>query len=292
MAAPAPGRRRRGDNGTRRRLEVRGISLSFGGNNALDEVSLHADHGEVVGIIGPNGAGKTTLFDVISGFLHPDAGRVELGGRRRHRPHGLGPRPARPGPLLPGLAALRRADGPRRAGRLARALHRRRRPLQRHAAAAAPGPDRGRRHGAGRRAPRPVRPRRASPTTWSASCPPAPGGSSTWPPWWPTSRPSSSSTSRRRAWPSARSRPWSACSATCATGSTPPCSSSSTTSPSLPSWPTAWWPWTAAPCSSAGRRATSSSRPWWARPSSAPTRSPSRARAPRPRSTITEVDRA
>ena len=64
----------------RAELEVRGISLTFGGNAALSDVSLHADHGEIVGIIGPNGAGKTTLFDVVSGFLHPDAGRVELAG--------------------------------------------------------------------------------------------------------------------------------------------------------------------------------------------------------------------
>ena len=61
-------------------LAVQGVSLTFGGNAALDDVSLHATHGEIVGIIGPNGAGKTTLFDVISGFLRPDAGRVELGG--------------------------------------------------------------------------------------------------------------------------------------------------------------------------------------------------------------------
>jgi len=61
-------------------LEVRGISLSFGGNAALNDASLHADHGEIVGIVGPNGAGKTTLFDVISGFLHPDTGLVELAG--------------------------------------------------------------------------------------------------------------------------------------------------------------------------------------------------------------------
>ena len=64
----------------RAELEVRGISLTFGGNAALSDVSLHADHGEIVGIIGPNGAGKTTLFDVVSGFLRPDAGRVELAG--------------------------------------------------------------------------------------------------------------------------------------------------------------------------------------------------------------------
>ncbi len=59
---------------------MRGLSIHFGGNAALDDVSLHAGHGEIVGIIGPNGAGKTTLFDVISGFLRPDAGHVELGG--------------------------------------------------------------------------------------------------------------------------------------------------------------------------------------------------------------------
>ena len=74
-AVPAPAER----NG-HHELAVRGLSLNFGGNAALDDVSLHAAHGEIVGIIGPNGAGKTTLFDVVSGFLHPDAGRVELGG--------------------------------------------------------------------------------------------------------------------------------------------------------------------------------------------------------------------
>jgi ABC-type branched-subunit amino acid transport system ATPase component len=68
------------DGGGRAEIAVRGLSLSFGGNNALHDVSLHADHGEIVGIIGPNGAGKTTLFDVVSGFLHPDAGRVEMAG--------------------------------------------------------------------------------------------------------------------------------------------------------------------------------------------------------------------
>jgi branched-chain amino acid transport system ATP-binding protein len=61
-------------------LEVRGVSLRFGGNAALDDVHLSADMGEIVGIIGPNGAGKTTLFDVISGFLRPDGGHVQLNG--------------------------------------------------------------------------------------------------------------------------------------------------------------------------------------------------------------------
>jgi ABC-type branched-subunit amino acid transport system ATPase component/predicted MFS family arabinose efflux permease len=79
LAAPAPGPSTPNRDG-RPEVEVRGLSLSFGGNNALHDVSLHADHGEIVGIIGPNGAGKTTLFDVVSGFLHADAGRIELAG--------------------------------------------------------------------------------------------------------------------------------------------------------------------------------------------------------------------
>ncbi len=78
LAAQAAGPRAGRDGGNE--LEVRGLALSFGGNIALDDVSLHAAHGELVGIIGPNGAGKTTLFDVISGFLRADQGRVELRG--------------------------------------------------------------------------------------------------------------------------------------------------------------------------------------------------------------------
>ena len=77
-AAPAPVAPEAG--GGHDELAVRGLSLNFGGNATLDDVSLGAAHGEIVGIIGPNGAGKTTLFDVISGFLRPDGGRVELGG--------------------------------------------------------------------------------------------------------------------------------------------------------------------------------------------------------------------
>ncbi len=68
------------DGGRRAALEVGGISVSFGGIAALNDVSLHADRGEIVGIIGPNGAGKTTLFDVISGFLRPDTGWVRVAG--------------------------------------------------------------------------------------------------------------------------------------------------------------------------------------------------------------------
>ncbi len=61
-------------------LELSGVSVSFGGMQALGDVSLELRSGEVLGLIGPNGAGKTTLFDVISGVREPDKGRVLLGG--------------------------------------------------------------------------------------------------------------------------------------------------------------------------------------------------------------------
>jgi ABC-type branched-subunit amino acid transport system ATPase component len=60
-------------------LEVREVSVSFGGIRAVDDVSFTLAKGEVLGIIGPNGAGKTTLFDLISGITKTDAGRVRLG---------------------------------------------------------------------------------------------------------------------------------------------------------------------------------------------------------------------
>jgi ABC-type branched-subunit amino acid transport system ATPase component len=59
-------------------LEVRGLSVHFGGLRAVAEVDFHVAAGEIVGLVGPNGAGKTTIFNVISGMLQPTAGRIQL----------------------------------------------------------------------------------------------------------------------------------------------------------------------------------------------------------------------
>ena len=61
-------------------LEVRDVTVRFGGLTALDTVSLTAAPRQVTGIIGPNGAGKTTLLNVLCGFVRPDAGGLSLGG--------------------------------------------------------------------------------------------------------------------------------------------------------------------------------------------------------------------
>jgi branched-chain amino acid transport system ATP-binding protein len=62
-------------------LEVRDVSIHFGGIQALGDVSLTVGAGEAVGLVGPNGAGKTTLFDCISGRRRPDRGSVRFEGR-------------------------------------------------------------------------------------------------------------------------------------------------------------------------------------------------------------------
>jgi branched-chain amino acid transport system ATP-binding protein len=63
-------------------LELRGVSKSFGGVHAVDNVSFSIDAGELVGLIGPNGAGKTTAFNLVSG-VHPlSGGEVFFRGER------------------------------------------------------------------------------------------------------------------------------------------------------------------------------------------------------------------
>src|SRR5262245_35417919 len=61
-------------------LEVQASTKRFGGLLANREVSLAIDEGEIVGLIGPNGAGKTTLFNCITGYMHPDGGRIVFDG--------------------------------------------------------------------------------------------------------------------------------------------------------------------------------------------------------------------
>lgn len=61
-------------------LEAIGLSRSWGGVRAVDDVSLTVSAGEIVALIGPNGAGKSTCFNLINGQLRPDAGRVMLAG--------------------------------------------------------------------------------------------------------------------------------------------------------------------------------------------------------------------
>ena len=82
-AAPAGAARRilPAPVGGRTILELDGISKSFGGLKAVQEVSFAVEQGMILGIIGPNGAGKTTLFNLLNGFLRVDAGRVRFEGR-------------------------------------------------------------------------------------------------------------------------------------------------------------------------------------------------------------------
>lgn len=62
-------------------LEVSGLRKRFGGLKAVDGVDLAVQPGERRAVIGPNGAGKTTLFNLITGYLRPDAGTVTFGGQ-------------------------------------------------------------------------------------------------------------------------------------------------------------------------------------------------------------------
>jgi branched-chain amino acid transport system ATP-binding protein len=72
-------------------LDVRGLSKRFGGLLAVEGLDLTMADGEMLGLIGPNGAGKTTVFNLLSGFLAPDAGEIRF--RERHlgglKPHDI-----------------------------------------------------------------------------------------------------------------------------------------------------------------------------------------------------------
>lgn len=61
-------------------LEVRSVSVRFGGVVALDDLSFDIAEGEICGLIGPNGAGKTTLFNVVSRIYEPQSGEITFDG--------------------------------------------------------------------------------------------------------------------------------------------------------------------------------------------------------------------
>jgi len=66
---------------TEKLLELKNITMKFGGVTALSEVNLHVNKGEIAALIGPNGAGKTTVFNVVTGVYKPTSGEVNFNGQ-------------------------------------------------------------------------------------------------------------------------------------------------------------------------------------------------------------------
>ena len=63
-------------------LEMRNISINFGGIKAVDDVSVHVMPGEVVGLLGHNGAGKSTLIKILAGAYQKDEGEIFVDGKK------------------------------------------------------------------------------------------------------------------------------------------------------------------------------------------------------------------
>lgn len=62
-------------------LEVKNLSISFGGLKAVDDFNISVEKGQLYGLIGPNGAGKTTIFNLLTGVYKPDCGQILLDGQ-------------------------------------------------------------------------------------------------------------------------------------------------------------------------------------------------------------------
>jgi branched-chain amino acid transport system ATP-binding protein len=62
-------------------LELRSVTMTFGGLTVVESLDLHVDEGEIVSVIGPNGAGKTTFFNLISGVYEPTSGDIVFAGK-------------------------------------------------------------------------------------------------------------------------------------------------------------------------------------------------------------------
>ena len=62
-------------------LEVKNLSISFGGLKAVDDFNITIEKGQLYGLIGPNGAGKTTVFNLLTGVYKPDGGIILLDGK-------------------------------------------------------------------------------------------------------------------------------------------------------------------------------------------------------------------
>jgi len=66
---------------TERILELKNLTMQFGGVKALDNVNFHVNRGEICALIGPNGAGKTTVFNVVTGVYKPTSGEIDFKGK-------------------------------------------------------------------------------------------------------------------------------------------------------------------------------------------------------------------
>src|SRR5260370_28433214 len=67
-------------------VELRGLTKRYGSNTVVDRLDLTIGHGELVCLLGPSGCGKTTTLRLVAGFLEPDGGEIDVGGRRLSAP--------------------------------------------------------------------------------------------------------------------------------------------------------------------------------------------------------------